>query len=160
MMRSLFALHPGLRTGLIALAVVVVALLGGIRLWTIVPPDAVHITISRVDASNAPQPIIQTITVDRTIHKSAVAQRLQQDLARLPFPPPNPFATYTCLHDRSIYDTYTLTWYRAGLPVEHAEAHRTGCGWWWVDHFFLHLATPGAETLYADIDAALNGTGN
>ena len=88
-MMRFFALHPGLRSGLIGLAVVV-TLIGGIRLWTIVPPDAVRITITHVDASNAPQHTIQTITVDQTIHDGALAQRLQQDPDRPPFQPPIP----------------------------------------------------------------------
>jgi hypothetical protein len=55
------ARHPWLRTGLVVLAVVV-ALLGGMRLWMSVPSDAVHIMITHVnqdlsDRARSPCPL-------------------------------------------------------------------------------------------------------
>ena len=156
---AFFAPHPWLRNGLVLIAVAAM-LWGGARLWTS-GPDAVHITITHVDADRNP-PAITTVTYDRTIPNGAVAQRLQRDLAAMPLA--DPFATYSCslgplpYGTDAIYDAYTLTWYRAGLPVEQASANRTDCAFWRDDGVFTH--TPhNAEVLYADIEAAVNASG-
>jgi hypothetical protein len=157
---ALFARHPRLRTALVLIAVAAV-LWGGARLWTS-GPDAVHITITHVDDENRLRPAIKTVTYDRTIPNSTVAQRLQRDLAAMPLA--DPFATYHCYlgplpyGTSSIYDAYTLTWYRAGLPVEHASANRTGCAWWTDDGVFARLPV-NAEVLYADIAAVVTASG-
>jgi hypothetical protein len=145
------ARHPWLRNGLVLLMVAVV-LYGGARLWTS-GPDAVHITITHVDGHDGMRPATKTVTYDRTIHDGAVAQRLQRDLATIPIQTDH-FAAYTCPRDHQTYDAYTLTWYRAGLPVEHASADRTGCDIWLDDGVFFHVPA-GADALYADIAAAL-----
>ena len=70
----------------------------------------------------------------------------------------DPFASSACLLDRPTYDAYTLTWYRAGLPVEQASANRTSCAFWQDDGVFFHRPY-GAAALYADIYAAVNASG-
>jgi hypothetical protein len=151
---AFFARHPRLRTGLVLIAVAAV-LHGGARLWTS-GPDAVHITITHVYANNYPH-VVKSITYDRTIQDGAVAQQLQRDLAAMPINSPSD--RFVCpIGAWPIYDAYTLTWYRAGLPVEQASADDTGCAFWQDDIVFFH--TPyGAETLYADIQAAVTAGG-
>jgi hypothetical protein len=163
---AFFAPHPWLRNGLVLIAVAAM-LWGGARLWTS-GPDAVHITITHVDGDGLPR-IIKTVTYDRTIPNSAVAQRLQRDLAAMPLIT-DPFATFACplgnftpsgtsRYDSGFtYDAYTLTWYRAGLPVEQASADRTGCAFWRDDGVLSHRPY-GAEVLYADINAAVHAGG-
>ncbi len=152
-----FARHPWLRTGLVLLAAVVV-LMGGVRLWTSMPPDAVHITITHVDGDDGMRPVIKTVTTDRTISNSAVAQRLQRDLTAMPLIL-DPFASLGCpmgspYGTSFIYDTYTLTWYRAGVPIEQASVDDLGCAIWRDDGVFFHRPY-GDQVLYADIDAAI-----
>lgn len=151
-----FARHPWLRTGLMLLAAVAV-LYGGARLWTS-GPDAVRITITHVDGHDGMRPATKTVTYDRTIANGAVAQRLQRDLATMPIETYDPFAAYSCPLDHQTYDAYTLMWYRAGLPVEHASADRTGCAEWQDDIVFFHWPK-NADALYADIDAAIAAGG-
>jgi hypothetical protein len=122
---------------------VVAVLLGGARLWAI-GPDAVHITITGGS----------TIT-DRTIHNSEVAQRLQRDLAAMQLMPYwEIFAPTSCSAGPPGHDAYTLTWYRAGLPVEQANVDDADCGFWREDGVLFHRPY-GEQVLYADIDAAL-----
>jgi hypothetical protein len=109
---AFFARHPRLRTELVCLAVVAV-LVGGARLWTSVPPDAVRITIIHVDGADGTRLVTKTVTTDRTISNGAVAQRLQRDLAAMPLIL-DPFASFGCplgspYGSGFIYDTYTLT---------------------------------------------------
>jgi hypothetical protein len=157
---TLGATHPWLRNALMLLAVVAV-LYGGARLWTS-GPDAVHITITHVAGDDGKSPATTSVTYDRTIPNGEVAQRLQRDLAALPLV--GPFAKYSCSLGSStygtdlIYDAYTLTWYRGGLPVEQASANRTDCAFWRDDGVFTH--TPyNAEVLYADIAAVVATSG-
>jgi hypothetical protein len=154
---ALGATHPWLRKGL-ALVAVVVVFSGGARLWTSVPPDAVHITITQITGDpvyGLTRPI-KTIIYDRTIQSDASAQRLQRDFTRMPIAGFifDPFAASSCLHVPNPYDTYALTWYRAGLPVEQASSDPTGCGDWQSDNVFV-LDVPNAKTLYADIAAVV-----
>jgi hypothetical protein len=157
---AFFAPHPWLRNGLVLIAVAAM-LWGGARLWTS-GPDAVHITITHVDDDNRLRPAIKTVTYDRTIPNSTVAQRLQRDLAAMPLA--DPFGTYSCAlgplpyGTSSIYDAYTLTWYRAGLPVEQASANRRDCAFWTDDGVFVRLPV-NAEAFYADINAAVHASG-
>jgi hypothetical protein len=159
---AFFARHPRLRTGLVLVAAATV-LAGGARLWTRVSPDAVRITITQVTAGpvyGALHPL-KRVVYDRTIQSDATAQRLQRDFARMPIIDLtfDPFAAYLCNHVPDTYDTYTLVWYRAGLPVEQASSDPTGCGGWqglWQSDgvFVVHAAGGIAKTLYADIAAA------
>ncbi len=155
-----FARHPRLRTGLVFLAVAAV-FVGGLRLWTSVPPDAVRITITQ----NTADPVygvlhpLKRVIYDRTIQSDASAQRLQRDFARMPiigltF---DPFAAYLCNHVPDTFDTYTLTWYRAGLPVEQASTDPSGCRRWQSDGVFVHSGDQ--EMLNADIDAVVSARG-
>ena len=152
---AFFGQHPWLRTGLVLLTAAAV-LYGGARVWTS-GPDAVHITITHVDGHDGMHPATRTVTFDRTIHGGAVAQRLQRDLATMPIYT-DPFVSISCPLDHHTYDAYTLTWYRAGLPVEHASADRTGCAIWQDDGVFSH-APQNADALYADIAAATGSGG-
>jgi hypothetical protein len=150
-----FAQHPRLRNGLVLLAAVAL-LWGGARLWTS-GPDAVHITITHVNGDNFPH-VITSVTYDGTIQNSAAAQRLQRDLAAMPLIIPSPFSATSCPAESFTYDRYTLTWYRAGLPVEQASADDIGCGIWRDDGVFFH-ALANAQTLYADIEAVVTASG-
>src|SRR5260221_3359589 len=153
---TFFAPHPWLRNGLVISAVAAM-LYGGARLWTS-GPDAVHITITNVERDPDDFRIAsRSVTYDRTIQSGEVAQRLQRDLAAMPINI-DPFASSACLLDRPTYDAYTLTWYRAGLPVEQASANRTSCAFWQDDGVFFHRPY-GAAALYADIYAAVNASG-
>jgi hypothetical protein len=147
---AFFARHPRLRTWALCLAVAV-ALVGGARLWMSVPPDAVHITIDHLLLDEE----VRYVVADRTIHDGAVARRLQRDFTALPLQ--GLLDAAACPSSRfggRIYDTYTLTWYRAGLPVEQAHVDDTGCAIWRDDGVFFRRSY-GAQTLYADIEAAL-----
>ena len=151
---AFFARHPRLRTGLVLIAVAAV-LHGGARLWTS-GPDAVHITITHVDANYYPR-VVKSITYDRTIQDSAVAQRLQRDLAAMPINGPSD--KFACpIGNGPNYDAYTLTWYRLGLPVEQASADDTGCAFWHHDIVFWHVPA-GRQVLYADIAAVVTASG-
>jgi hypothetical protein len=143
------------RTGLVVLAVVV-ALVGGVRLWMSAPSDAVHITITHVN-QDLSRPLIKTVTADRTIHNSTIAQRLQRDLAALPVlhQPSDPNAVVSCSGGPD--DTYTLMWYRAGLPVEEASMNREYCSIWRDDGIVLRWPL-GGQVLLDDIDAALHAS--
>src|SRR5258707_14861347 len=156
---AFLAPHPWLRNGLVLIAVAAV-LWGGARLWTS-GLDAVHSTITHVNGEHGLQHAIKTVTYDRTIPNSTVAQRLQRDLAAMPLT--NPFDTVACpigspYGTDVIYDAYTLTWYRAGLPVEHASASRTDCATWTDDGVLFHSPV-NAQGFYADINAAVNASG-
>jgi hypothetical protein len=147
---AFFARDPWLRYGLMLLAAAAV-LWGGARLWTSVPSDAVRITITYVDGHDGMRPASKTVTLDRTIHDGAVAQRLQRDLAALPLT--DPFATVACPSGHGYTcDAYTLRWYRAGLPVEQASANRTFCATWVEDGVFFHSPV-NVDAFYADIGA-------
>ncbi|HEV2238038.1 MAG TPA: hypothetical protein VGR57_15365 [Ktedonobacterales bacterium] len=160
-----FARHPRLRVGLVFVVVVVVY--GGARWWTS-GSDAVHITITHVAGDDGKSPATTSVTYDRTIPNGEVAQRLQRDLAAMPLA--DYFGTYSCplgnfipsgdsLYDSgSTYDAYTLTWFRAGLPIEQASVKRTGCAFWQDDGVFFHVPA-GAETMYADIEAVVTAGG-
>lgn len=155
---ELVARHPRIRTGLVLVAVVVV-FVGGARLWTSVPPDAVHITITQVTAGpvyGALHPLKRVI-YDRTIQSDASAQRLQRDFMPIDDLTFDPFAASPCFHVPDTFDTYTLTWYRAGLPVEQASSDPTGCALWESDGVFVFGGI--GTTLYADIDAAITARG-
>jgi hypothetical protein len=147
---ALFTRHSWLRklrNGLVLLAAAAV-LWDGARLW-VSTPDAVRITIIHVDGDDGLRPAISTLTLDRTIHNGAVAQRLQRDLAALPLA--DPFALYSCPigpGNGYTYNAYSLTWYRAGLPVEQASASQTGCAMWHDDGVFVHLPV-NVDTFYA-----------
>jgi hypothetical protein len=150
-----FARHPRLRKGVV-LVVVAVVLYGGARLWTS-GPDSVHITVTAVDATHFPH-LIRTITFDRTIDNSTIAQRLQRELAAMPVQT-DPFAAYSCpVGAWPTYDSYTLTWFRLGLPVEQASADDTGCAFWHHDIVFWHVPA-GRQVLYADIAAVVTASG-
>ncbi len=154
------ARHPRLRTGLV-LIVVASVFLGGARLWTS-GPDAVHITITYADRTVPYAPT--TVLTDRTIHSSTIAQRLQRDLAATRLIPYWELFSmaHTCPHgppgDTHFHAAYTLTWYRAGLPVEQASVTDAACGTWQEDGVFFRWPY-GIEDFYADIDAALNASG-
>lgn len=155
-----FARHLRPRTGLVFLAVAAV-FVGGLRLWTSVPPDAVRITITQNSADpvyGVLRPIKQVI-YDRTIQSGATAVRLHRDFARMRIAGYtfDPFAAYLCGHVISPYDTYTLTWYRAGLPVEQASTDPSGCRRWQSDGVFVHSGDQ--EMLNADIDAVVSARG-
>jgi hypothetical protein len=151
------ARHPRLRTGLVFLAVAVV-FMGGLRLWTSVPPDAVRITITQntPDSAHGVLLPLQRVIYDRTIRNHAIAERLHRDFARMPifdltF---DPFAAYPCIsHLYSAFDTYALTWYRAGSPLEQASTDPTDCRLWESDGVFVHEGDQ--DTLNADIAAAV-----
>ncbi len=150
---ALFARHRVLRNGLVLFAVAAM-LFGGARLWTS-GPDAVHITITHVDGDGVTH-ATTSVTYDGTIQSGEVAQRLQRDLAAMPLT--DPFGTYSCPNSPFTFDAYTLTWYRAGLPVEQASANRTGCAFWRDDGVFFHMPV-NAPAFYADINAAVNASG-
>ena len=151
---AFLARHRWLRTGLVLIAIAA-PLYGGARLWTS-GPDAVHITITHVDANYYPR-VVKSITYDRTIQNSAVAQQLQRDLAAMPINGPSD--KFACpIGNGPNYDAYTLTWYRLGLPVEQASAEDTGCAFWQDDGVFFHRGY-GAEVLYSDIQAAFTAGG-
>jgi hypothetical protein len=152
---AFFAPHPWLRNGLVLIAVAAM-LWGGARLWTS-GPDAVHITITHGERDpETLRTLTRRVTYDRTIPSGAVAQRLQRDLAAMPLI--GPFDTVGCFIDKPVYDAYTLTWYRAGLPVEQASVSRTACAIWADDGVFSRL--PRADqAIYADIYAAVNASG-
>jgi hypothetical protein len=150
---ELLAPHPWLRAGLVVVTVAVVVA-GGMRLWTNVPPDAVRITVTQVNldpASRTPHRVIY----DRTIQNSTVAERLHHDFAGMPISGLtfDPFAAYGCFHVISPYDIYTLTWLRAGVPIEQANTDESGCRGWSSDGLFVHQGDQDA--LNADIAAAI-----
>ncbi len=151
---ELVTLHPRIRTGLVLVAVAVV-FVGGARLWTSVPPDAVHITVTQVtrDPVYGVTRPIKRVIYDRTIQSDAIAQRLQRDFMPIDDLTFDPFAAHLCQHVPDTYNTYTLTWYRAGLPVEQASSDPTGCFLWESDGVFAFGGI--RTTLYADIAAAI-----
>jgi hypothetical protein len=148
---AFIAPHPRLRTGVASIAVMAM-LGGGGRLWTSVPPDAVHITITHLNFDEN-RLVSATVIGDCTIRNSAVAERLQRDLAALKLfglfdSTSGPTGSYDS------HNTYTLTWYWAGLPVEYAHEDRTGCGFWHDDLVLTHWSVDD-EALMADINAAV-----
>jgi hypothetical protein len=153
---ELLAPHPWLRTGLV-LVVVVVVVAGGVRLWTSVPPDAVHITITQIttDPASRTLHLLKRVTYDRTIQNSTVAERLHRDFAGMPIAGLtfDPFAAYTCGLVGPTFNVYTLTWLREGVPIEQASGNPIACVPWESDGLFIHNA-PGWETFNADIEAA------
>jgi hypothetical protein len=154
---AFFGRHPWLRNGLL-LIVAAAVLWGGAWLWTSAP-DTVHITITHV-YDDGTRPAIKTLTLDRTIHNGEVAQRLQRDLAALPLS--DPFASISCPlakdHTDS-YNIYTLTWYRAGLPVEQASENQAGACTGWVEDGVFFRSSVNVDALYAAIDAATGSSG-
>jgi hypothetical protein len=160
---AFFARHP-LRNGLVLFAVAAV-LYGGARLWTS-GPDAMHITITHVAVSGWtwPRQTSTRVAVDRTILNRAIAQRLQREFAAIPLVPysvscPN-YSSFKRSTDVDYYDAYTLTWYRAGLPVEQASADWAGMysACWFDDGVFIHASRDPAA-MFANIDAVVNASG-
>jgi hypothetical protein len=144
--------HPWLRNGLV-LIVVAVLFVSGVRLWTSVPPDAVHITVTHVERDpDTYRTLTRRVAFDRTIHDDAVAQRLQRDLAALPLT--NPFETTSCAIGPPNYNDYALTWSRFGLPVEQASLSHP-CGATWVEDGVFFHAPVNTNALSADIAAAI-----
>lgn len=120
-------------------------------------PDTIRITITHVgDVTRANPPV--TVVTDRSIHDAALAVHLQHELATMPLVPVPSTPTY-CAMGANSYDTYTLTWYRAGLAVEQASASPgSGCAFWKATTAggeSLYLPA-GAPPIYADIDHAVS----
>lgn len=136
----------------IVIALVVVQIVV-VPLWT-AAPDTVQVTVIH-HAGNGSAPDVVSTIFDRTMHEPAVAQRLQRDLAALPTV--SPFANESCPPHFYPYDTYTLTWSRAGLFVETASADTSGCTLW--DDVTLisderdHL--PRSDTIFVDLHTLL-----
>lgn len=141
--------------------VVAAVLVGGARLWTS-GPDAVHITITNTGGMARHDPT--TVLADRTIHSSTVAQRLQRDVAAFRLIPYWEFFSFahSCPigppGDLFFHAAYTVTWYRAGLPVEQVHSTDAACDTLQDDGVLVRWPY-GAAGFYADINVALNAGG-
>jgi hypothetical protein len=146
----------------LVVVVVVVVFAGGVRLWTSVPPDAVHITITQITVDpvyGAYRPT-KRIIYDRTIQNGIAAERLHREFAAMPIIDLtfDPFAAYPCGLIPPTFNVYMLTWLRAGVPIEQASGNPRACAPWESDGLFVHN-TPGRQTFNADIEAAAAANG-
>jgi hypothetical protein len=141
--------------------VVAAVLVGAARLWTS-EPDAVHITITYSDRTV--RHASTTVLTDRTIHSSTVVQRLQRDVAAFRIIPYWEFFSFahSCPigppGDLFFHAAYTVTWYRAGLPVEQVHTTDAACDTLQDDGVLVRWPY-GVEDFYADINVALNAGG-
>ncbi|MGH2517134.1 MAG: hypothetical protein ACRDHP_15900 [Ktedonobacterales bacterium] len=149
------------RIALILSTIIVVLILVqvvGVPLWT-AAPDTVQVTVTHTAPNgHGPDSVTTTTTTiyDRTVHDAALAQRLQRDLAALPTL--SPFDHVSCPGAlNNTYDTYTLTWSRAGFFVERASAGTPWCTLWSDITLIYHESThlPRSDTIFVDLHAAL-----
>lgn len=121
--------------------------------WWTAAPDTVQVTITHT-AGNGSAPGVVTTSYDRTVHDPALARRLQRDLEALPTAPPN--AVFSCPGFYN-YDTYTLTWSRAGFFVEWAGTDTPGCTLWGDVTLIYHQSThlPRSDTIFVDVHTLL-----
>jgi hypothetical protein len=136
---------------LVVIALIIVQVVA-VPLWT-AAPDTVQMTVMH-HAGNGSAPDVVTTIYDRTVHDAVMARRLQHDLAALPTVPLNSIFSCPGFYN---YDTYTLTWSRAGFFVEWASADPPGCATWGdvtlIYHESVHL--PRSDTIYVDMHTLL-----
>lgn len=144
------------RVILMSLAFVVLALIlvqvVAVPWWT-AAPDTVEVTVTH-HAGNGSAPDVVTTIYDRTMHDPALARRLQRDLEALPTFSSNAPSSCPSFYT---YDTYTLTWSRAGIFVEWATVNTPGCPLW-DDVTLIYYEThrpPTSDTIYVDLHTLL-----